>query len=53
MNLLDINLMFGSIIINLQELTDEDRQAFIERYKEYFCIYCGSKDVPCHCENDE
>lgn len=33
----------------LDELTDEQRLSIINNY----CKYCGTKILPCHCNNDE
>lgn len=40
---------FKEIIATLDALTDEER---VEVFGEY-CVYCGTRDMPCPCWNDD
>lgn len=43
------NMMTSHIIHLLDELTDEQLLEVLNKY----CRGCGSKKLPCHCDNDE
>jgi|WetSurMetagenome_2_1015567.scaffolds.fasta_scaffold411442_1 hypothetical protein len=37
----------------LKQLSDIDREMFIQEYREKYCIDCGSTNPRCQCWNDD
>lgn len=37
----------------VMEMNPDDRARFVETLYAFFCVHCGSDDLPCHCQNDE
>lgn len=45
--------LFDEFIQTLNRMSPEERAAFVYKYRNSFCIHCGSNDPHCQCWNDE
>lgn len=41
------------VIGMILDMAPDDRGRTVHALQGFLCIYCGSDDLPCHCQNDE